>query len=62
MTSPCKTKETNVESCELSNLHDICIHCGRTSRDLEHWEKMTHEEKKSANLAAKKRLKGIWTN
>jgi predicted Fe-S protein YdhL (DUF1289 family) len=61
MKSPCKASaDTKVDSCELSNLHDTCIHCGRTSRDLENWQAMTHEEKKAANLAAKQRLKGMW--
>ncbi|HUW45281.1 MAG TPA: DUF1289 domain-containing protein [Dehalococcoidia bacterium] len=61
MKSPCKAStDTTVDSCELSNLHDTCIHCGRTSRDLENWQAMTHEEKKAANLAAKQRLKGMW--
>jgi mannose-1-phosphate guanylyltransferase/mannose-6-phosphate isomerase len=59
--SPCKAHlETRVDSCELHNVHDICIHCGRTERDITHWQEMTHEEKKQANLLAKKRLKGVW--
>lgn len=59
--SPCKASaETRVDSCELHNIHDICIHCGRTERDIVHWSEMTHEERKQSNLAAKKRLKGLW--
>ncbi len=59
--SPCKARlETSVDSCELHNVHDICIHCGRTERDITHWQQMTHDEKKQANLLAKKRLKGVW--
>jgi predicted Fe-S protein YdhL (DUF1289 family) len=60
MSSPCKAKEADVESCELHNIHDICIHCGRTERDIANWESLSHEEKKQANLIAKQRLKGLW--
>jgi len=61
MSSPCKASaEAKVVSCELSNTHDTCIHCGRTGRDIENWSVMSHEDKKQANLAAKKRLKGMW--
>lgn len=57
--TPCKAG-LGAESCELSNVHDFCIHCGRTSRDLTYWQDMSHDEKKQANLAAKVRLKGLW--
>lgn len=57
--SPCKASY-DLESCELHNVHDICIHCGRTERDITYWQSMTHEEKKQANLLAKKRLRGLW--
>ena len=60
MTSPCKAKDAEAESCELSNLHDICIHCGRTSRDLEHWEKMTHEEKRSEERRVGNECRSRW--
>jgi len=62
MNSPCKaSEEAQVDSCELSPIHDVCIHCGRTVRDITNWKVMTHEEKKASNLIAKKRLKGMWT-
>ena len=59
--SPCRaSKETSVDSCELHNIHDVCIHCGRTERDIANWTVMSHEDKKQANLLAKKRLQGVW--
>jgi mannose-6-phosphate isomerase-like protein (cupin superfamily) len=59
--SPCRaSKDTIVDSCELHNIHDVCIHCGRTERDIVNWTVMSHEDKKQANLAAKKRLRGMW--
>jgi predicted Fe-S protein YdhL (DUF1289 family) len=60
MESPCKANAgTGADSCELHNVHDICVHCGRTERDITYWQEMTHDEKKQANLIAKKRLKAL---
>tara|TARA_A200000159_G_scaffold160870_2_gene181725 strand:+ start:451 stop:636 length:186 start_codon:yes stop_codon:yes gene_type:complete len=59
MSSPCKAG-MGADSCELSNVHDFCIHCGRTTEDLTNWQSMSHENKKQANINAKKRLKGLW--
>lgn len=57
--SPCKAG-TDEGSCEITNLHDFCLHCGRDINEISRWSEMTHPEKRQANINAKKRLNGLW--
>lgn len=60
MSSPCKAEDALAESCELSLDHDVCLHCGRSAKDITNWQEMTHDEKRAANISAKARLRGLW--